>query len=32
MNYYNQVNELLCEMTDDINYITKVSFLHSLKK
>ena len=32
MNYYNRINEMLNEMTDDINYIKKTAFLYSIKK
>lgn len=32
MNYYNQINELLEEMLDDIKYIKKATFLNSIKK
>ena len=32
MNYYNRVNEILNEMTDDINYIKKTTFVYSIEK
>ena len=32
MNYYNRINSLMDEMTDDINYIKKRTFLYSLNK
>ena len=32
MNCFNRVNELLNEMTDDITYIKKTTFLYSLSK
>lgn len=32
MNYYNQINNLLEEMLDDIKYIKKATFLNSIKK
>ena len=32
MNYYNQINELMEDMLDDINYIKKAAFLTSIKK
>lgn len=32
MNYYNQINDLLEEMLDDIKYIKKATFLSSIKK
>lgn len=32
MNYYNQINDLLEEMLDDIKYIKKAAFLSSIKK
>ncbi len=32
MSYYNRINDLMDEMTDDINYIKKRTFLYSLNK
>jgi hypothetical protein len=32
MNYYNRINEILDEMTDDIKYIKKRTFVTLLKK
>ena len=32
MSYYNRINDLMDEMTDDINYIKKRAFLYSLNK
>ncbi len=32
MNYYNQINELMNEMLDDIKYIKKATFLQAIEK
>ncbi len=32
MNNFNRINDLLLEMSDDINYIKKASFIYMLKK
>ena len=32
MNCYNRINNLINEMTDDINYIKTKAFLNSIKK
>ena len=32
MSYYNRINDLMDDMTDDINYIKKRTFLYSLNK
>jgi hypothetical protein len=32
MNYYIQINDLLDDMVDDINYIKKKTFLNTISK